>query len=381
MRLAYVTAAAVPSYAANGVQSFRMCEAFGGAVDHVDLICLAPSADLADVDPFAFYGAEPTFSIQTLSRRNRQLGRGLATALAAVRTARKQHADLVYTRHLLSALIAARSGLPTVLELHAMSSVASPLRRRWFQQLLASPNLRLVVVISDALRQALTDAFPRVSEVTVVAHDAAAPVNTDLAPLELRSAAEPVADRNDSDGVLVVGYVGGLYPGKGLELLLALAERLPWASFHIAGRVEGGLATTAGQLAPNVKLHGFLRPADGDRFRLGCDVLVAPYGSRVAPHGGTGDIAPWMSPLKLFEYMAAGRPIVVADLPVLREVLTDGETALFAPPDDLPAWEASLGRLRDDAALRTRLGAAANREFHAHYTYAARARRLLSHLT
>ena len=62
-----------------------------------------------------------------------------------------------------------------------------------------------------------------------------------------------------------------------------------------------------------------------------CDILIAPYAAQVS-HAGGGDIGRWMSPLKLFEYMAAERPVVTADLPVLREVVRDGETALLCPP-------------------------------------------------
>lgn len=70
-------------------------------------------------------------------------------------------------------------------------------------------------------------------------------------------------------------------------------------------------------------------------------------------------INPYASPLKLFEYMAAGLPVIAPDQPNLREVLTHDANGLLVAPGDGPALTAALVRLVDDAALRARLGARA----------------------
>ena len=66
-------------------------------------------------------------------------------------------------------------------------------------------------------------------------------------------------------------------------------------------------------------------------------------------------------PNKVWQAMAAGRPVVTADTPAVREVLEDGRTALLVPPGDADALAAALARLAGDAALRERLGAAPGR--------------------
>jgi glycosyltransferase involved in cell wall biosynthesis len=86
-----------------------------------------------------------------------------------------------------------------------------------------------------------------------------------------------------------------------------------------------------------------------------------------------------MSPLKMFEYMAAGRAILATDLPSVREVLVDGESALLVPPGDAPALARGMCRLLADADLRERLGVRARAEA-ARYSWDARARRLLEGL-
>jgi glycosyltransferase involved in cell wall biosynthesis len=87
-----------------------------------------------------------------------------------------------------------------------------------------------------------------------------------------------------------------------------------------------------------------------------------------------------MSPLKLFEYMAAGRPIVCSDLPVLREILQHERTALLCDPDDAASWAGALARLHDEPTLRRTLAEAARAQFELHFTWKARADRVLGGL-
>ena len=65
-----------------------------------------------------------------------------------------------------------------------------------------------------------------------------------------------------------------------------------------------------------------------------------------------------MVPNKVWQAMAAGRPVVTADTPAVREVLEDGRTALLVPAGDPDALAEALARLAGDAALRARLGEA-----------------------
>jgi glycosyltransferase involved in cell wall biosynthesis len=82
------------------------------------------------------------------------------------------------------------------------------------------------------------------------------------------------------------------------------------------------------------------------------------------------------SPLKLFDYMAAGVPIVASDLPALREVLRHEENALLARSDDPDAFAAAVRRVLGDPALAARLGRQARADVTG-YSWDARARALL----
>jgi glycosyltransferase involved in cell wall biosynthesis len=368
MKLAYIAGSPMPSRLASSIQVARMCQAFGDAGHDVLLLTPdRPEIERGVQDVHAFYGVRRNFEIRRLPWKPGRLGAYLYAARSA-RAARAHGSQLVYGRYSAGVFATAMLRTPCIYEGHLWPAAVGRLDARIHRALMRSPRLERVVVISEALKRAYQEYFALPDQRLVVAHDAAdVPVVTTPARL-------------GSDGRLQVGYVGNLYRGKGVELILALAARCQWADFHIVGGSDaeaGGWKATA---PGNVRFHGFVAPRDTDAIRQACDVLVAPYQQQVSGFGGR-EIAPWMSPLKVFEYMAAGRAIVASNLPVLREVLEDGKTAHLCDPNDLTAWVEALERLRDDTVLRARLGDDAHRAFLVRHTWRSRADRVLDGLT
>ena len=117
--------------------------------------------------------------------------------------------------------------------------------------------------------------------------------------------------------------------------------------------------------------------ADLPLYQAACDVLLMPYQRRVAASSG-GDIALYLSPMKLFEYLACGRPIISSDLPVLQEVLNP-QNAILVAPEDQNAWEKALRELKTSPGLGERLGGQARCDA-ARYTWEIRARRIFAGL-
>jgi glycosyltransferase involved in cell wall biosynthesis len=95
------------------------------------------------------------------------------------------------------------------------------------------------------------------------------------------------------------------------------------------------------------------------------------------PSPWTPFFAYYTSPLKLFEYMVSGTPIVASDLPAFTEIITHEQSALLFPPSDSQALAAALRRLRDDPALGGQLAARARQDAN-QYTWRARAETLLA---
>jgi glycosyltransferase involved in cell wall biosynthesis len=157
----------------------------------------------------------------------------------------------------------------------------------------------------------------------------------------------------------IVGYAGHLYAWKGVDVLLEALAGVPEATGLIVGghAAEPDLARTQSRaaelgLADRVNFTGLVPPERVAGLLRQASVLVLPNRASAISTSFT-------SPLKLFEYMAAGRPIVASDLPSLREVLHDQVDALLVPPGDAPALAAAIRTLFADPALARRLAGAA----------------------
>ena len=366
MKLAYLATSIIPSRTANSVQVMRMCEAF--AENGHEVLLLVPNRralmESGVHDPFAHYGVQQTFALEHLPWLRLRGRRHIFALLSALRAVRWS-ADLVYGRNPLGLFWAALLGKRVILEMHGLPRLGTTADRLVYRALARSRRLVHVVAISEELARRLRPYFPR--HAVVVAHDGASPHG---ARKERRAV--------DSNVPLRVGYVGHLYPGRGVEVVLGLARRFPAVRFELIGGTERDIAQWRERpLTENVSFSGYVPPQEVANRCAGFDVLLMPYQRKVAVHGARGDTSSWMSPLKMFEYMATSKPIISSDLPVQREVLRNGENALLVPPDDLEAWKLALLRLIDDAALRRKLGANARADFEREYTWGSRAAKVL----
>jgi len=183
----------------------------------------------------------------------------------------------------------------------------------------------------------------------------------------------------------MVAYVGNITPSKGLDQLLEVARRLPDVTFLVVGGNEQEvreLQTQVGGLGlRNVTLLGHRRPSEVAPYLFAADALFAP-GIWANVHSGwlakafPSTVLPGV-PLKLYAYLASGRPIVGADLAIYRDLLCHGDNALLFPPGSMDVAAESIRRLVSDRGLGERL---ANRglELVKTHTWDARAQAMLS---
>jgi glycosyltransferase involved in cell wall biosynthesis len=338
----------VPSLAASSVQVMRMAAALAGLGHAVTLVVPRGRGDLAGLhapDLGAFYGVPVRFAIERYAAPGRSRLAELCYASAAHRCARREPWDLILSRNPLATVLLARSGIAHTFEAHQVRLAGRV--DHWHLNALRSPYVERIVAIAGALVPELTRlGIP--PEKVLVAADAADPED-DMRQLTSGGPA-PAATRSGASFVCL--YAGSLSSMKGMGTLLAAARRLPEIDFLIVGGIPApDLASHRIAAGQNVRFTGAVPPSAVPALLRTADVLVLPHGAASASR--------YLSPLKLFEYLAAGRAIVASDLPALREVLLDGQNAVLVPPDDAGALAAAIGALRSSPELRARLGRAA----------------------
>jgi glycosyltransferase involved in cell wall biosynthesis len=371
MKIVYLSTSVFPSRSANAVHVMQMCQALAQNGHEVSLLARSSGVPFKSIpDLFVQYGVAPCFTLHIAPIPSVRVIGALAYQAYALAFAIYQQPDLIYARHVLNLAAVAHLNKPMVLELH--DTPFNPREQRVIAQIFRCPNLVRIVTISTALARAYQQIYPDFPDKkTVVAHDGAVPATSSSMPAPIR----PWPGRV---GALQIGYTGHLYPGRGIELIIKLAGEFPENDFHLVGGAQTDLdywRTTSS--ASNLYFHGFVPHSQIPNYLAGFDVVLAPYQQKVSTAGGR-DTSGWMSPLKLFEYMAARQAIICSDLPVLREVLTNEETALLVLPDDSTAWRAAITKLRDDPVLREQLGRNAFELLTHKYAWSVRAANVLN---
>ena len=167
-----------------------------------------------------------------------------------------------------------------------------------------------------------------------------------------------------------VVYTGRVNHKKGLDLVIAAAKQLPDIQFLLVGSYGEGPIETLAKGVPNVRIVPFQPPERLTDYVFAADLLlIPPSWEPLAKFGST------VLPLKLFFYMASGRPILAGETPDVMEVLKHGENAFLCRPDTVEALVAAIGTVTGDSELAARLAATALTDSRA-FTWSARARKI-----
>jgi len=400
MRLLYLSNERIPGVSACAIQQMRMCQAFARAGVRVTLwrpfyfeLSRYSRSKIRE-----FYDVADVFEIKTLPTLL-----SLSKPLKDSRGRRRQIVPWIGGASMLASTwvhafwLWLRGGFctPTLIYSRNVNAAAVllHLKERWFrrapiglffeahstqQQRPRSFFTRLlqrcdgVVCITQSLKSEIERHYGVESERLAVAPDGVDQERLSPSPYSQADARILLGLRN-AHAPLVL-YAGQILPEKGVGLVLrAAADCGDSIQFCILGGDRGqlgGLKAEVGRLGlSNVDCPGFVPPHNVPLYLAAADILVLPTLA-------DSPISRYTSPLKLFEYMAARRPIVASDLPALREVLRSGENALLFPPGDHAALTRAVQRLVREEELAQNLSRNAFRDVE-QYTWERRARRIL----
>lgn len=345
MKLIYIANIRLPTEKAHGIQIMKMCEAFAGQGIDVKLLVPRRRNDLY-ADPFEFYKTEKIFKltwIPCLDFVNFDVaGIGFALSTLTFLIAAKLYLlfrsyDILYTREKLTGLFFRK----TIFELHSL-----PEKMSGIYKFLLRRASRMIVLTSFTKAHLERAGF--ITERIAVMPDAVDidEFNPDISKEEARmKLGLPV-------GKKIILYTGSffLYKWKGGDLLPAAAEFL---SDDYLFLLVGGHPWEIEKMNKSLKLKNtllipYVRHEVIPYYLKAADILVLPNRS------GSAASEMYTSPLKLFEYMASGRPIIASDIPSLREILTEGE-AVFFNPDDAKDLARAVSNIAGDEKMQEQL--------------------------
>lgn len=372
--IAYITLnGRIPSTTANSVGVMTMCGQF--ARQGLNTVLLVPDgqgmtlSQFGDAtDLFTFYSVAAPFEFKRFPNAFSLLSRFASPySLALVLYARSRGVSLITTRALEVAVWAGRLGMPVILESHNFSKFEKHrMIGDWVSITQQADKPVSMVVTTKAGKQSYVGIGVPEERIRVLPNG----VNIERFSRDDAQAALRLELGLPVDSPLIA-FSGSLHEGRGGEEMLDCAALLPEVQVLIVGGTPEDVARYR-QIAQqrgiaNVRLVGHVAQSVLPRYLLAADILLMPYTTRFSAHSFE-----YTSPMKMFEYLATGRPMVATDFPILHEVLEHGRNALFVPPDSGEALAQGVRQLLDDPALARQIGAAAKADAQ-RYSWEARA--------
>lgn len=390
-RLLYVSLMRTPTEKAHGLQIVQNCEAFANNGYDVELWGArrwnTPKMRAVN-DIHAYYGVQPTFNIRRIPVLDVMPLAGGIQALERIAfylqivtyiiimwlLVWSRDDDIFYTRdeYVLLALSLIKPRHKLVYEAHLFPQTRGG---AWVQRQTVR-RAGTVVAITAPMKDALINQRGADAESVMVAHDGIRAAR--FADLPDRATARQQIGWQGAP--FIVGFVGRLHmlnTGKGVDTLV---EALSNMGDDVAFALVGG----PDDMADSLRNQWLAAGHPPERFLYAGQVLpeqvplyMRAFDVCVMPHPHTEQYAYYTSPLKLFEYMASGTPVIASDLPAWADVVQDGVTALLFPPGDVGALRTAIERLQADPALRDLLADAAEERVFTQYTWDMRAKHIL----
>ena len=371
MRIAYISKSIIPSRTANSIHVMKMCQAF--ADNGHEVILLVPDLkhqyeNKVD-DIYDFYGVKKNFFIKRLWHPNFKIGALFYTIAIFFYLLMNKKFNLVYGRFLHGCYVASLLMNEVIFEIHAPIYEKKNHKLNIFKKLIKNKYFKKLVVISHALKNMyLENGYLSASKIQV-AHDGADEV------VDFETKINLLGNKNN----LKIGYVGHLYQGRGIELIIECAKKINDMTFHIIGGFKEDIEYWKNYSKDlnvlNIFFYGFVPPKKVGAYKNSFDIVLAPYKNKVSVFGNLGDSSKFMSPLKIFEYMSFKKAIIASDLPVLREVLCPKNSSLVNP-ENVNEWVNAINKLRNKEN-RERLATEAFKDFK-NYTWKTRALQVLN---
>ncbi len=374
-KIIYVANVRIPTEKAHGIQISKMCEAFAKANREIELI-IPNRVNKIKQDIFTYYNIKKSFQVIRLScfdtiRFDAFLG-PLAFIIQSITFARslkkylkKEKKDfVVYTRDLYPLLFISKKH-KIIYETHTVPKKQSRLYKHCLKK------VNKIVSITEGLKKDLIVSTSLDSSNILTASDA-----VDLEKFDIKISKEESRQKfslpNEKP---IVMYVGHLYLWKGVYTLLASSIMSPDYNFIFIGGTEKEIKKFkfAADLDKNKNIYilGQKKHSEIPLYLKAADILILPNSgkSRISSHH--------TSPLKLFEYMAAKRPIISSDLPSLKEILKHKENAFLVNPDSAQDLKKGISEIMENRTLREKITNNSYAEVKEKYTWDMRAHKII----
>lgn len=320
MKICYLSNSAIGSYYASSIQIVKMCEAFTKLGNEVILISRkAINKDVKNKNVFGYYDVKFKFTIKFLKKfKTFPLGiKYYLFSLISVLKSLKYSPNIYITRNFFTCFLLVILRKNVLLEIHHDLLIESRIVKflAKYTRFLNSKKIKKIIAITDGVKQKfVSDYFIKKEKILVLPSGSSLKKNFVFKKIK----------KNFN-----IGYFGSLYQSRGPKLIYQLAKIDKENKYYVYGDLKKLKNRKSYTFVKNLFLNNWVPYREMSKILPRMDILLMPYVSPIKVAGDVDDISKFTSPLKLFDYLSAGKTIICSDFDVLREVIKDKKNAIF----------------------------------------------------
>ena len=332
MKICYLANTAIPSTNASAIQIVKMCEAFSKLKNHVTLI----TANSSNGNIFNFYNVEKKFRFKKIKYFKKfPLGiKFYLFSIFSILESIKFKPDIYITRNFFTCFLLTLFKKKTILELHHSLNTESRIVRFIVKNydFFNSKHLVKFIAITNSVKNDFISKYSIKSNKIIV--------------LPSGSSIKENFKFKIKKKKINIGYFGSLYKSRGLDLIIKLASIDPKNDYYVYGNIKQVKLSIFEKTKKNLHIKDYVPYKKVSKILLNMDLLLMPYTSSITVAGDVGDISKYTSPLKLFDYLSVGKPIICSNYDVLKEIITDNQNAIFVKDyKNAFAWKKEITKL------------------------------------
>jgi glycosyltransferase involved in cell wall biosynthesis len=354
--LIYVSTAELPSKTAHSVHIVKMSDCFLEYFKNVTVIGIKNKKNIDLIYDQYNVSKKLNFKLVNIFFKK------FISLQIAFQTLFLNSKSIYYTRNIIVGFFLSFSKKSFIYEIHDF--YPSFFRNFFEPYVVKSSYLIKIVVISEALKKDFLNKYTFFENIEVH-HD---------------GSSDNFKKKNDNEiSKFNIGYVGSLYQGRGIELIIKISLKLKNYNFLILGgsKKEISFYTTKYNCGDNLKFCGFVSQKKLKNYYSKMSILLMPYQSKLKTSNNGINTSRWMSPLKLFEYMSTEIPIISSDLPAIREVVDENYVSLV-PPNKALYWIDEINKIKANYSKYKKRSVKLRVKYLKHHTWKSRAKNIIN---
>tara|TARA_B100001540_G_scaffold316660_1_gene347129 strand:- start:1566 stop:2663 length:1098 start_codon:yes stop_codon:yes gene_type:complete len=316
MKICYLSNTAIGSKYASSIQIVKMCEAFSELGNDVILIT-RQSAKKRNI--FETYDVKFKYNIKFLENfKTFPLGiKYYLFSLISIFESFKYKPEIYITRNFFTCFLLILFRKKTILELHHDLNMESRIVRFLVKNLnfLNSNYIKKLVAITNGIKKVFINKYS-VNENKILVSPSGSSIKKNFF-------------FTNNKHHFKIGYFGSLYNSRGSNLIYKLAKIDKKNQYFLYGDLNKLENNKKYSFIKNLFLHDWVPYKKISKILSKMDILLMPYTSSIKVAGNVGDITKFTSPLKLFDYLSAGKIIICSDFAVLKEAIKEKNNAIF----------------------------------------------------